>query len=667
MRRIIVFSLLVLASMFVLLNAQQEKLYSKTAEKAYDIYDFQEAIVLFQKRADLDFAAKRKLALSFYHLRDYDKSTELLNSIRQNQQFSSEDLFIYALSLQMSGKQSAAEKVMEDFVRLKPADNRAKAFNENKDDYAYIVKNNPAISIKNLEFNTADTDFGPSFFQNKVVFASSRDPWLLMKREYNWSRKPYLNVYAADITNNQELGKPKKFSFNQHKKWHESTVSFAKKETLLAFTQNNYKEKSSLGTTNLQIFFMNLQDGKWTNPEPFVLNSKDYSVGHPSLSEDGNTMYFASDMPGGFGGVDIYRIDRKPDGKWGKPVNAGVNVNTEADEVFPFWDEKHKTLFFSSNGRYGLGGLDIYETILLADNTYAPACNVGAPVNSNLDDFGFIATSDRTRGYFSSNRSGGKGDDDIYSYVNNDPFPKYTVQLEVTLLDRATGNVVPNAELKVNNQSYAVDANGMAALSLTSGDYVLTANAFAYKPSEPKSINIVARRRSVVKRDTIYMDMMVAEKMVLRNIYYDFDMWDILPDAAAELDKVAELMIKNPAMTIDLSSHTDSRGSARYNEKLSELRAQSAKKYLVEKGIAAVRINAKGFGESMLINQCADGVDCSPAEHRQNRRTELFIPEFGKAENVLQVLGDYSDGRSDHDESYSSRKKHGSIHSVNIK
>jgi outer membrane protein OmpA-like peptidoglycan-associated protein len=207
---------------------------------------------------------------------------------------------------------------------------------------------------------------------------------------------------------------------------HDGPASFSNNGTVMAFTRNNYDEKRKDRVVELQICFSDYKDGKWSKPVPFFLNSRLYSIGQPCLSEDGNTMYFTSDMPGGFGGADIYRINKNEQGEWGKPENLGDKINTEADEMFPFYEEKSKVLFFSSNGRFGLGGLDIFSCAVI-DSTFGPVSNIGFPLNTQYNDYAAIANPGINKGYFSSDRIGGSGGDDIYSFEFKQPVVRFSV------------------------------------------------------------------------------------------------------------------------------------------------------------------------------------------------------------------------------------------------
>ncbi len=486
------------------------------------------------------------------------------------------------------------------------------------------------------------------------------------------------------------------------------------------FTGNNAKKYNSKtgGTVNLQIFTATLADNQWGNIQAFQYNSDDYSVGHPALSPDGNTLYFVSDMPGGKGGTDLYKCSKQGSG-WGKPENLGGIINTEGDEMFPFMSNDG-TLYFSSEGLPGLGGLDVFST-KARGNGWAEPKNLFFPINTNGDDFAFIIDPSNTYGYFSSNRAGGKGDDDIYSFnvmeqkpvvVTPPPPPPPTVKtpppppppppvktpapvvvqpppppvvkapapppppppvveapkpIYCTVMgyvyEKESKRPVSGATMSLidkrtsRGQTLTSANNGYYSFEIEPGkSYSLTISKQFYL-TEVISVSTVGRDCSVTGQGAIERDFNISKipdvdpntgtlkKPItiisggesshpnlplpeLRHIYYDYDSHVIRPDAQVELDKVVSFMLSNPNLIIELNSHTDSRGSDSYNQELSQKRAQAAIDYMVARGVSRQNISGSGYGESRLVNRCANGVKCSDAEHEQNRRTEFVITGF---------------------------------------
>ncbi len=659
MKRIIN-TVLLLVITLVVTNAQvsQKEL---SANAKFEIYDFQKAIELYNKAKELSNDGLLNLARSYVAVRDFENAIEAYQKLESKRMLKQDEKFELIQALKSVGQDKQALERSSLYANEFGNDLRSASFNLNKPYYNQIKENDPNINVANLEFNSEDMDFGTAMFGNELIFASTRKKCLFRKQNYNWNHKPYLNLYTVS---SDEDKTPTKYKIAENKKWHESSVSFYDNGNKMAFTQDNYIEKSTNGEVNLNIIFAEKVEGKWTNFQSFPLNNKEYSVGHPSLTNDGKTMYFASNMPGGIGGTDIYIIRKAANGSWGKAELLGPEINTEANELFPTWVESQQTLYFASNGHFGLGGLDVFESKLFANGKYESAYNVGAPINSKDDDFALVANSELTKGYFTSNRSEGKGDDDIYSFVDNKPDYLNTLDCEITVLNKADNSPIAKANVLMNELAKQSDKAGKTNFDLKTGVYTLKANAMGYEPSEIKNINVpLIRRHTPSIKDTLYLTM--SKKIVLRNIYYDFDKWDILPESETELDLVVEFLSANPKLNVILGSHTDTRGTDKYNLKLSQLRAESAKLYLVAKGIDANRIEAKGYGESQPVVNCKED-ECTSAEHRQNRRTEIEVQTLGKSQEVKQEKGDYSNGAEDHDESYSSSKSHGSIYKIKL-
>jgi len=428
------------------LSAQKSKI--KKAEKSYDEYSYEESIRKFEGITDKSVQIKRKLAESYYKTRNYIKAEEYYNQIVNSIESTSEDIYNYASVLAVNKKYQESEKWMVKFSELEQDDSRAKLYLNNKGFYKFLLKDNAQYKIKNLDVNTQHQDFGTSYYMDKIVFASSRTKKGLIKRLWNWNELPFLDLFIAEVTNSQLTNiKPFKKSFN--KKYHEGPASYSKDGNYTVFTANNYKSKSKDGIIKLQLFTSKKDGKKWEKAKPFKYNSNEYSVGHPYLTADGKKMYFASDMPGGYGGVDIYMTEMNAKGEWGIPKNLGNVINTEGNEMFPFVHEDG-LLFFASDGLLGLGGLDIFVSFINEASFSAPK-NLGVPVNSSFDDFAFIVNPKMKSGYFSSNREGGKGDDDIYSFKLLKEFIPDVI-LKGTTKDE-DGNILANTNIIIYDEN----------------------------------------------------------------------------------------------------------------------------------------------------------------------------------------------------------------------
>jgi outer membrane protein OmpA-like peptidoglycan-associated protein len=384
--------------------------------------------------------------------------------------------------------------------------------------------------------------------------------------------------------------------------------------------------KGKLATVNVEIYSSKLDEqGKWTSPIPFSYNKVDeYSVGDPFISPDGNTLYFSSTMPGGAGGADIYVCQRSADGNWSVPVNLKA-LNTPGNERTPVLGDD-QSFYFSSDGRIGMGGLDIYST-KMQQMQFSDIKNLGYPLNSPQDDFAYVKTS-ALNGYLSSNRMGGQGNDDIYSFAAQQLL---AFKLTGIVFDKRSNLPLRDAIVtlnKVKGQSLKVQTDHTGAFKFNLeqlSDYQLIGEKTAYR-NDLAQLSTKGFTTSTVIERNLYLEKAELEKAIrLENVYYDFDKSNIRPDAAIELNKLVKIMQDNPTIWIELGSHTDSRGNDQYNQWLSQSRANAAVQYIIDQGIDKNRITAKGYGETMLLNKCANGVKCTEADHQLNRRTEFKI------------------------------------------
>jgi len=409
-------------------TAQEKSNKEIKGDKSSFNYSFDKAIKSYTHDKTLSVEGQRMLAES-YHKTDQNILSEETYSklISANEGIIPEDYYNYAMVLKMNGKYDESNKWMDKFVTLKPEDLRGRDYVANRSELENLQKGNGEYKIEHQTVNTDALDFGTSYYKNKIVFASTRTNHKIFVRKYNWTHKPFWDMYITDVDKGQ-LNSPKIFNKGLNGKLHDGPVCFSNDGNFMAFTRNNYNDKSKDRVIELQIWFSNFKNGKWSKPTPFVYNNAAYSVGHPCLTPDGKTMYFTSDMPGGYGGTDIYKTTKVGIAEWSTPVNLGDKINTEGDEMFPFISDQNGTFFFSSNGRYGLGGLDIFISSLNGSEFVQPY-NAGFPLNTLFDDFAVIVDDKMDNGYFSTNRSGGKGGDDIYSLQIGDPDVLFSVDV----------------------------------------------------------------------------------------------------------------------------------------------------------------------------------------------------------------------------------------------
>ncbi|OHT43699.1 OmpA family protein, partial [Flavobacterium tructae] len=507
------------------------------------------------------------------------------------------------------------------------------------------IKNNSGrFEIADAGINSRYSDYGSSFLDNKLVFASARDTGGVAKAKFKWTNKSFTNLYSAELNADGSVGIPKRFENKINSKFNESTPVFTKDGLTMYFTRNNFlngtKGTDDKKVTLLKLYKASYIKGKWTNIVELPFNSDQYSVAHPTLSVDEKKLYFASDMPGTFGQSDLYSVTINTDGSFGKPENLGAAINTEGRETFPFISGDNE-LYFASDGRPGLGGLDVYVSTIKNDLTFSEVQNVGAPINTKVDDFGFIIDSKSRTGFFSSNRDGGHGYDDVYRFSETRKLPCEEI-LSGTVIDAETNLVLENAKVNLlDNQLQIIGevitkADGKYSFKVNCNkEYFVRAARQDYDTNElPKAIDKTSLTLPLKKTPQKVVEKTIEKLIVgddlakilhIKMIYFDLGKSIVRKEAAIELEKIRQVMIQNPSMKIDVRSHTDSRQTHAYNEKLSDRRAKATVAWLVKKGIAADRITGKGYGETQLLNKCADGVKCTTEEHQANRRSEFII------------------------------------------
>ena len=399
---------------------------------------------------------KSKLASSYYNMGDMINAEKYYAQMISSNEATKEDFFFYAQALKQIGNYTESDRWMAKVNDTAQADLRGISFIENSSYVQQIEKQGIRFTINNLSINTAFSDFGgyPSVDSKSSYFVSSRRKRVAVQNEWSWDSKRFLDLYKASVETDKQLSNAELITKRVNTRFHEGPLCFSPDNKTVFFTRNNISKgknrRDQKGIQNLKLFKSTIDaEGKWLNEEVLNFNSTEYSVGHPSISADGKTLYFASDMPGGFGGADIYKVDLNPDGTYGQPVNMGKEINTEGQEMFP-WISSDGNLFFSSNGHVGLGGLDVFIILPGENGTFGKMMNVGKPLNSQNDDFAFTMNPDNKTGYFSSNREGGKGDDDIYSYTLLKPF-KTSLSVQGIISDLRTKEILPGATVNLTD------------------------------------------------------------------------------------------------------------------------------------------------------------------------------------------------------------------------
>lgn len=609
--------------------------------EAAELYE----LVLNENPENQTFEIIRKAGDSHYFNTNMERAFywyDLLYS-KYKSDMRAENLFKYAHSLKGTGKYGRAKRLMKLYNKALKKEGGGNRYRARPGDAVLdniINTEEQNININNVAVNSEYSDFSPMFYQDdKMVFASAMDSAFFNTRRYKWNDQPYLDLYVAKLNEqSNEVRDAVKFSKKINTKYHEASVTFSPDQQTIYFTRNNYGKKlkrDSKGVNNLKIYMSRKNGDSWSEAVELPFNSDEYSSGHPALSPDGSKLYFVSDMPGSMGKTDLFVVDVLGDGQFSEPRNLGPEINTERREMFPFIsDEK---LYFASDGHIGLGGLDIYE-VAITEEGFSEVKNMGQPINSKRDDFSYIIREETQKGFFASNRRGGKGDDDIYSFKRILPEEPNENAIAGVVTEVITGEVMPKAmvelldENNVKLMEVEADADGSFVFEELDSNtrYVVRTTKDSYIEDEQfvttednKRIEIEVKMNQLAERVVIEDGI---TKLKIDMIYFDFDKFNIRNDAAEELDKLVEVMNTYPTMVIKVESHTDSRGKRAYNRYLSDKRAKSTRNYLISKGIDPKRIeSAIGYGEERLLNECNGSVRCSSAKHQLNRRSEFII------------------------------------------
>ncbi len=742
----------------------------KRAKQYMEQLNYQDAIQIYnevlQKGDDSD--AKMNIAECYRKVNDTENAEYWYGQVVRLPESKAYDKLYYGQMLQRNGKCDLAKEWYQKYVEDNPADVRGQFLLKACDyEQELRTKNAGIYDIQNLPFNSNVDDFGPMLYGDGLVFASERDKGTAIKRKHGWTGNPFLEMFYIksepvekdDPCGEKTFSQPEKFSKDLNSKYHDAAVTFSSDQSSIYFTRNNYNEgkvgKSDEGIVKLKVYYGEIGENRKVgdlNSLPF--NSDEYSVAHPTLSGDGEKLFFTSDMPGGFGGMDLY-YSEKGDGRWGPPMNMGPSINTEGNELFPYYHGGAKRLYFASDGHIGLGGLDLYYMEEKEEGEWGTIENLGYPMNTTSDDFGIVFNEEGTCGYLSSDREGGVGRDDIYSFRKmaspvkvyvfdentNEPIEGAMVINGCsgdTLTTAADGYVTVDQKMNIcctftaSKEEYTDNAKDGCTKDIPIGEEVLVeiplnraiefalegaafdaltllplagveltltndcedeeqtavtddTGIFAFKLKEECTYTIKGTKvdylaaiatdqstRGLTESMTLQVNLnlqptimpdpaTIVEPPVVNNttipkegeegeegydeppvrgpsdpvegdpvtylvhIYYDFNQSFIRDEAEPELDKLLTMLSDNPQYIVEIGSHTDSRGSHRYNTRLSQRRAESVVRWLTNKGVSRDRLIPVGYGEQVNVNNCKNLIPCSEEEHQLNRRTEFRI------------------------------------------
>jgi peptidoglycan-associated lipoprotein len=639
----------------------------QVAKAKFDLGEYEKAIPLFQEALAKSQNQQEKGKIQFYIGESFRLSNRLEKALPAYEQaiadkFVNDKILLhYALALKAKGDYDAAAKQFDlctkssadrdilrrakfELLNIKQADSIANA-------------NNELVKISNMDaLNTEHSEYSPAMLNGNLVFASTRR----QEEIYKANGEGFADLYYFQFTDTaQRTGTVSAFNkIINADAFHEASATFSADGKTMIFARSNSGEKREENIMDVNLYESRWKDGDWGAPVlmDYICNEKKWD-GSPALSPDGQTLYFASEREDGYGGLDIYSSKKNTRGEWSKPRNLGKEINTPGNDMFPYVDAEGK-LYFASDGHPGLGGLDLY--IAERKDGVINIKNMGRPFSSPYDDFGLIKASAKT-GYFTSNRDGGKGNDDIYFFVEETPEPPKEVPVEEVVkkdvkiryllagstygeddsgqkelpdvkLALSTGTTPMEEQVSDNNGRFAFQKEVEIGKSYTitgtrgqeylQGETVFSTAGKAFDPNKVHGTDttIVFYTEVILKKNE-YVVIDKGEDLISIYILYDFDKSDIRPDAAHELDKLVDYLKQRPNLKIELGSHTDVRGSDEYNQKLSEKRAESAVAYIVSQGIEKNRIVAKGYGETDLLNKVAK----TEADHQANRRTTVRV------------------------------------------
>lgn len=635
------------------LTAQRKKV--DAADRLYNNMEYYEALNAYKKALEglkgnkaLKAELTYKQALCYMMTNDPKKAEVWFQKAIKAKYQDPEAILNLADVMRINGKYDEALAEYEKYVKLKPDDARGTIGVESCK-LAVNWKGTPTKhEVKNVQpLNSKYDDFSPIFSRknyNEIIFTSSREGTIGNGQD-GWTGEAFSDLFEAKVDKNGKWSTPTSFKEPLNSKYNDGSASLNAKYTTMFFTRCDYDKNKIKGC---QVYTTKKKGNNWDEPILVPFAEDTFTVGHPWISDDEQTLYFASNMPGGLGGRDIWMASyEKKSRSWGKPVNLGPQVNTAGDELFPTL-RNDSTLYFSSNGHVGMGGLDMFEA-KKTGSKWGGVANLKFPLNSSGDDFGIIFRGKQEKGFFSSTREGGKGGSDIYEFS----VPPVLFTLGGIVYDFESKQPVEGAKVSM------VDQDGMTFEAVTDkmGAYYFDNTKF--KEDNTYQINVTAtnylgdKGTETTKGETVSSDhtkdffikpVRVERAIRLPEILYDLGSATLRPESKDSLAGLITTLRDNPNITIELMSHTDSRGSAKSNIELSQARAQSVVNYLIEQKIDPSRLAAKGYGETRLLNKCKDGVKCSEEEHQRNRRTEFritsftFVPKEGSPEFVAPKI-----------------------------
>ena len=628
------------------------------AKSNYEDYNFSPAISKYLKLARSGKQSKEiyeYLAMAYFNNSQYDLAANWFNKLIDGYPQGLDPEMYYRASISFKSIQAydVSDLFMKKYVEIKNSPLSNQYINISSNYLDSVLNNTSRYSLYETKINSINSDFGPNFYDDdRIIFASSKEA--TGNKKFKWSGEPFLDLFIAKIDSAGNLYDREPLKGDINTKYHESTATISKDGNTMYFTRNNYfkgRLKSARDKeVKLKIYKATKQNDSWGSIEELPFNGDQYSTAHPALSPDNDKLYFSSDMPGSYGKSDIWFVYIFENGEYSQPINLGPNVNTEFRESFPFLD-KENNLYYSSDGKLGLGGFDVFSSKLNNRGYPQSSINLGMPVNSAFDDFGYVYNQMKNFGYISSNRDGlnGSSSDQVYRIVkNNTNYSNNGLEenicefiLEGKVYDTFTRELLIGAKVQLLNSNkniisnYTVDENGNYKIgedvNCSDSYYLRVSNGISYNTREIE-IDFTKKGKVYENIDLKWTSNCLPDDLIcvlgVEPIYFELNKSTLKKNSVLSLNKVLVALIKYPDMKLQIRSYADSRASKEYNKKLSLKRANVTKQWLVNRGVNSNRLLIQAIGEENKDNICKGDVNCSEAEYQLNRKSTFKILKF---------------------------------------
>jgi len=631
-----------------------------SAKSKYESYEFSPAIDRYLKLARSGKGNKEvfeNLAIAYYNNSQYDLATVWFNKLISlyPKNIDAELYFKASVAFKSIEAYDASDQFYRKYLELNKQLVLHNYLEPNSNYIDTILSKTGKYNLFKTNINSQNSDFGLNFYgENEVVFASSLDA--TGSQKFRWSNEPFLDLFTAQIDSLGNLSQREQLKGNVNTKYHESTATISMDGNTMYFTRNNFfkgRLKSSKDKqVKLKIYKATKKQDSWVNIKELPFNGNQYSTAHPTLSPDGKKLYFSSDMPGTFGLSDIWFVYIFENDTYSQPINLGPNVNTEFRESFPFIDSENN-FYFSSDGKLGLGGFDIFESKLNVRGFPYETSNIGKPVNSPFDDFSYVYNNKRNFGFISSNRNGlnGSSSDEVYKIIKTGKSPQSLLSkkgmsnceghIGGVVYDIFTKDLLQGASIELLNENNNIikqtnaDQNGefnfTEKFNCSKSYFIRVSNGISYN-SRILKFNFNENQNIFENIDLSWLTNCIPDDLIcvlgVEPIFFDLDKATLTRSSVLSLKKVLIAMVKYPTMILQISSYADSRASKEYNRELSERRASTTRKWLTNKGIDPNRLLIKALGEENFDNICGENSDCSESEYQLNRKSTFKILSF---------------------------------------